>query len=114
MIEEQTEAKRGPGRPPKTEDKMFAVKILKGTAPGQSKYEVVGYWEPEYFRNTSAGKEKVPAEWMAGVEHPPPYPGVGTATKKIWPGTIIKVEREHAKHLVSKKIAERYDDFDED
>lgn len=81
------------------------------------RYEVAGHWTREYLKPSGIpgeGPIVVPPEWVPGEEAPPPYAGVGTITKKIWAGTVVKFEADHANYLVNKKLAERVDQFGED
>lgn len=106
----------------KTEIKMFPVLLNKNYVP-KGDYEVIGYLKEEVKRKNAAGQWVVveKEEFIEGVMKPHPLPGVGfeahedangkKTNAKIWAGTTIKLPLDEAKHLVSKKLAERADDI---
>jgi len=102
--------------------KLFPVVLTKNHVPA-SEYEIVGYLKEAVKRKDAAGNWRViePEEFIQGEMKPHQSPGVGFGemimkdgkkiNAKIWAGTTIKVPTEEAKYLVSKKIAERADEF---
>jgi hypothetical protein len=92
-----------------TEAKLFPVVLNKNYAP-KGAYEIVGYLKEEVKRKNPAGQWVVveKEEFIEGEMRPHPSPGVGFP-EKIWAGTTILLPIDEAKHLVSKKIAERAD-----
>lgn len=92
-----------------TETKLFPVVLHKNYVP-KGAYEIVGYLKDEVKRKNPAGQWIVveKEEFIEGVMKPHPSPGVGFPDK-IWAGTTIRLPIDEAKHLVSKKIAERAD-----
>jgi hypothetical protein len=94
---------------PTASQKLFPVLLNKNYVP-LGAYEIVGYLKEEVKRKNNAGQwvtiEK--EEFIEGEMKPHASPGVGYAGK-IWAGTHIKLPIDEAKHLVSKKIAERAD-----
>lgn len=103
-----------------TETKMFPVVLNKNYVP-KGAYEIVGYVKEAIERKNAIGKMEViePEKFIEGEMKPHATPGVGygpiekdgkvLVNAKIWAGTHIKLPLEEAKHLVSKKIAERAD-----
>ncbi len=104
-----------------TETKLFPVVLHKNYVP-KGAYEIVGYLKDEVKRKNPAGQWIVveKEEFIEGVMKPHPSPGVGfgemdgkdgepKVNAKIWAGTTIRLPIDEAKHLVSKKIAERAD-----
>ena len=89
--------------------KMFPVKLLKNYRP-VGEYDVVGYHRPEKVQKDTAGKMVVVQEaaFVEGEMAPPPFPGVGFATK-IWAETVLRLPVDEAKRLVGKHLAERAD-----
>lgn len=105
------EAVKAVGRPPK----LYPVKLLKNTAPGTHRHEIRGYWTDEIRRKLSNGQMDItPSKFIPDQGHPPPYPGVGTATPKIWAGTVVAFEKDKANELVKARLAERADEFGDD
>lgn len=103
------------------EVKMFPVVLNKNYVP-KGAYEIVGYVKEEVKRKDAAGTWRIvePEEFIEGEMKPHATPGVGygavvekdgnvVLNAKIWAGTHIKLPLDEAKHLVSKKIAERAD-----
>lgn len=102
--------------------KLFPVVLTKNYVP-MGQYEIVGYVKEAVKRKDAAGNWKVvePEEFISGEMKPHQTPGVGfgememkdgsKVNAKIWAGTQIKVPLEEAKYVVSKKIAERADEF---
>lgn len=106
------EAKRGPGRPPKAENRMWPVKLLKNYVP-MGEYEIVGYHRPRVVKKDSAGRETVVQEagFVEGEMMPPQFPGTGFLGK-VWANTVIKIPLEEAKALLEGgKRAERADEL---
>ena len=92
-----------------TPQKLFPVVLNKNYVP-KGAYEIVGYLKDEVKRKNPAGQWVVveKEEFIEGEMKPHPSPGVGFPDK-IWAGTTIRLPVEEAKHLVSKKFAERAD-----
>lgn len=102
--------------------KMYPVLLIKNYVP-MGEYELLGYLKEAVKRKDAAGNWKIiePEEFIKGEMKPHQSPGVGfgpmemkdgtTVNAKIWAGTQIKVPASEAKYVVSKKIAERADDF---
>jgi hypothetical protein len=103
--------------------KLFPVVLNKNHCP-QGEYEIVGYLKEAVKRKDAAGNWRViePEEFIKGEMKPHQSPGVGFGeytdkatgrrfNPKIWAGTQIAVPVDEAKFLVSKKLAERADDF---
>lgn len=103
-----------------TPQKLFPVVLNKNYVP-KGAYEIVGYLKDEVKRKNPAGQWVVveKEEFIEGEMKPHPSPGVGfgeyedangkKTNAKIWAGTTIRLPVEEAKHLVSKKIADRAD-----
>lgn len=102
--------------------KMFPVLLQKNYVP-MGEYEIVGYLKEAVKAKDAAGNWKIiePEQFVKGEMKPHESPGVGfgamvmkdgsTVNAKIWAGTQIKVPVDEAKYVVSKKIAERADEF---
>jgi hypothetical protein len=100
--------------------KMFPVLLTKNYVP-RGEYQIVGYLKEAVKHKDAAGNMKVvePEAFIEGEMKPHVSPGVGygamemkdgtMVNAKIWAGTTIKLPVDEAKHLVSKKIAERAD-----
>jgi hypothetical protein len=109
--------------PEAVKTKLFPVILNKNHCP-QGEYEIVGYLKEAVKRKDAAGNWRViePEEFIKGEMKPHQSPGVGFGeytdkatgrrfNPKIWAGTQIAVPVDEAKFLVSKKLAERADDF---
>lgn len=102
--------------------KLFPVLLIKNYVP-QGEYEIVGYLKEAVKTKDAAGNLRIleKEEFIRGLMKPHQSPGVGygamvmkdgsTVNAKIWAGTQIGVPLEEARYVVSKKIAERADDF---
>lgn len=89
--------------------KLFPVRLTKNYRP-MGDYEVVGYHRPELTQKNSTGKHIVVQEaaFIEGEIAPPPFPGVGFATK-VWADTVIRLPIDEAKRLVGRNLAVRAD-----
>ncbi len=74
---------------------------------GKSNYEIVGHWtEPVRVRNVAGQIVEVePAKFIEDKGHPPPTPGIGSHSTKLWAGTIAKFSREEAMQLRRMDLA---------
>jgi hypothetical protein len=100
--------------------KLFPVLLMKNYVP-RGQYEIVGYLKEAVKQKDAAGNLRTiePEAFIEGEMKPSAYPGVGfdamemkdktIVNAKIWAGTTIRLPVEEAKHLVSKKLAERAD-----
>ena len=100
--------------------KLFPVLLNKNYVP-KGEYEIIGYLKEAVKVKNAAGKEEIVEQekFIEGEMKPHVSPGVGygaiekdgkvLVNAKIWAGTHIKLPIDEAKHLVSKKIAERAD-----
>ena len=101
---------------------MQAVRLKRHYRP-KGIYEVVGWWKPEIKgkdpKDGPKAKEKVlvPAEFLEEVEDddshpnfgkvrpaPPPMPGTGTASVKLWASTVVRLPKDEAKRVVNEDI----------
>jgi hypothetical protein len=86
---------------------LVEMVLMKNYRPAGD-FEIVGHSVKARLVKNAAGEmiEAEPARFVAGEMAPPPFPGVSFAGK-IWAGTTIRLERDEAKAVYEKKIAER-------
>lgn len=86
---------------------MAGMKLLKHYRP-MGEYEIVGWHKPAVIEKKNGTDVIVePAEFVKGETAPPPMPGVGGMSPKVWAGTVIKLPVEEAKRAQKLGIAER-------
>jgi hypothetical protein len=99
--------------------KMTAVKLERHYRPKSDVFEVIGYWQPEIRRKDTTGVERViqREEFVSKVDYvedsptfgkikmaPPPQAGVGSASLKIWAGSVVRLPNEEARTVTRAGI----------
>lgn len=88
-----------------TTQKMVTVSLDRHYRP-VGNHEIVGHWLPKVEAKNAQGLmiEISPAEFIKGEPSPPPLAGVGTASNKIWAGTVIRIPADEAKAVRRAEI----------
>jgi len=99
--------------------KMTAVKLERHYRPASDVFEVVGFWQPEIRRKDTTGVERViqAEEFVTAPDDvedsptfgkvkmaPPPMAGVGSASLKIWAGSVVRLPNDEARKVVRAGI----------
>lgn len=78
--------------------KMVSILLSRHYRP-MADYDIVGHWKPAVEVKNAAGKmvEISPATFVEGEPMPPPIAGVGSASLKLWAGTVVRLPSDEAK-----------------
>lgn len=86
--------------------KMVPVLLDRNYSPMTDQYEIVGHWKPAVQVKNAAGKlvEIEPRTFVKDIPMPSPLAGVGSVSRKLWAGCVVRLPVDEAKRARKEGI----------